>query len=156
MPGRVYGAIVSVAMLAAVSSPLVLDPRRRTSDDFPLSTYPMFAWPRQTRVSLTYAVAITGRGERRFVAPALLGTHEVLQASAIVMHAVLAGEATARGLCQSIAARIAAAPSDPSDPAAVTEIAIVQGDHDAIDFLVRGVRGTETERMRCEVPRGRR
>jgi hypothetical protein len=32
-------------------------------------------------------------------------------------------------------------------------VKIVTGTHDAVDFLVRGVRGKEVERTHCAVPR---
>jgi len=145
---RAYGALVSAAVLAAVAWPLTRDPRRADSDGFPLSTYPMFARPRSTRMTLDYAVGIT-TGAPRPLRPALVGSLEPLQAAALLERAVARGPAGMRELCERIAARVAA----DDDLGDVTHVALVRGDHDAVDLLVRGVRGREREHVRCPVKR---
>lgn len=137
--------MASIALIGATLSPLLRAP---LDDAFPLSTYPMFAVVRPTAVSLTYAIAI-GPGEtRRAIAPALVGSSEPLQAMAIFEGAA-AEPASARALCEVIATRVAG----DGELAGATEVRIVTGTHDAVDYLVHGLAGTEEERMRCAVPR---
>jgi hypothetical protein len=146
MPARAFAAAVSIALIAIVVSPVV---RRPQDDDFPLSTYPMFATPRPTKMSLDYAIGETTAGERRTLSPSLLGTGEVLQAFMMLARAVHQGAAGTQPLCARIAAAVA---SDP-DYADVATVRIVTGTHDAVDYLVRGQRGREIERTRCAVVR---
>jgi hypothetical protein len=149
MAGRWLGAAVSVAAIAAVASPVLRDPARGDSDGFPLSTYPMFARSRPTVLELDYALGIPAAGAPHFLAPRLIGSREVLQARAIVARAMRGGPQAQAELCADIAARVAA----DEALADVVHVALVRGRHDAVELLVRGVRGTETERLRCAVER---
>jgi len=129
----------SVALLALVAWPVVRDPR---DDAFPLSTYPMFAEPRTTALTMDYALGETAAGERRTLSPRLVGTGEVMQAYARFERAVHTGQAAA--LCAEIAARLHATD--------IAVVRIVTGQHDAVDYLVRHRIGIERERARCQVP----
>ncbi len=149
MASRAFALIVSLALIGATLSPLL---RRPEDDGFPLSTYPMFAWPRPRELTMSYPLGVTAAGGRRYLSPVLVGSVEVLQARAIVARAVARGDAAIRQLCETIARRVAASPAHPD----VTAIRIVTGTHDAIDFLVRDRLGRELERGRCDVPRGAR
>ena len=122
-------------LLLIVAWPLVRSPR---DDAFPLSTYPMFAEPRSTQLTMTYALGETATGERRTLSPQRVGTGEVMQAYARFE----TGQPQA--LCEEIAARL-----HGSD---ITAVRIVTGQHDAVDYLVRHVVGVERERTRCKVP----
>lgn len=141
---RVFAAAVSLALIGATLWPLAKHPR---DDGFPLSTYPMFARPRQTMQSLDYAFGETATGARRALRPRLVGSGEVLQAMTVINRA--RATRTLPALCKAIAARVAA----DARYADVARIRIVTGTHDAVEYLVRGKRGTETERARCEVTR---
>lgn len=141
---RAFAAIVSLALVGATLEPLV---RKPWEDGFPLSPYPMFAFKRPTKLALEYAFGVTATGERRTLTPRLVGSGEVLQALTVLQQAKSRGELPA--LCAKIAARVAEA----GRYADVTEIRIVTGTHDAVDFLVRDVRGTEVQHTRCPVPR---
>jgi hypothetical protein len=143
---RVAAAVVSLALIGATLEPLVRDPY---DDGFPLSTYPMFASRRPTVLTLHYALGEGRGGERRILAPILVGTGEVLQAIRVIDRAVAGGRAEVARLCSAIAARVAADP----DWADVVAIRIVTGTHDALDYLSRDRVGKETERLRCEVKR---
>lgn len=143
---RAYPAIVATILVGLALSPLARAP---LDDDFPLSTYPMFATPRSTRLTLDYAVAIAADGSRRPVPPALVGSREVLQARAILERAVADGPAAAAALCAQIATRA----RDDDALAGAVAIAIVTGTHDAVAYLMRGARGPERERARCELAR---
>jgi hypothetical protein len=144
---RARAVIVSVVLVGATLAPIV---RGATHDSFPLSTYPMFAVRRPSTLTLDYAVGVTERGERRPIAPALVGTGEVLQAGAIINDAVNAGPKALAPLC----VRIASAVARDRDLDDVTTIRIVTGTHDAVAYLIHDTLGREYERWRCRVVRG--
>lgn len=135
--------VVSVALIGATLSPLA---RKPADDGFPLSTYPMFAWRRPTKLTMSYPLGVTAQGPR-YLSPGVVGSFEVLQARAIVERAVAKGGKELAMLCDRIAARVAMTPRF----ADVTAIRIVTGNHDAVEFLVRGAPGIEYERAACEV-----
>jgi hypothetical protein len=144
-PGR-RAIAVSVVVLAVVLSPLVRDPRH---DGYPLSTYPMFATPRDTRMSISFAVGETADGAHRTLTPMMIGTPEVLQAAATIARAVGRGGGETAALCE----RIAAAVAGDGDFEDVAGIAIVTGEEDAIAYFTDGTRGPERVRARCRVVR---
>src|SRR5690606_11333539 len=72
---RVWAALVSTVMLAAVAWPAV-----RGSDGFPLSNYPMFSRPKDSIVQVYHVVAHSREGRHRPLPPAVLGTDEIMQA----------------------------------------------------------------------------
>lgn len=141
-----FAAAVSLALIGATLWPLARDP---ADDGFPLSTYPMFSWKRPTKLRMTYGLGATASGERVYLSPWIAGSGEVLQARAIFDRAASQGRAGLDTLCVQIAARVASLPSY----AEVVAIRIVDGTHDAVEYLVRDRIGTETERHRCKVPR---
>ena len=143
---RTAAAVVSIAMIVATLSPLVRDPN---DDGFPLSTYPMFAWKRPTKLTMSYAIGETQTGERRYLTPRIVGSGEVLQARAIVERAVRAGPAEASALCRKVATNVTRVPRY----ADVARIRVMTGSHDSIEFLVDGKLGSEIERTKCEVRR---
>jgi hypothetical protein len=143
---RVGAAVVTVALLGATLSTLVKKP---IEDSFPLSTYPMFAWKRPTKLSMSYAIGETATGERRYLTPRLVGSGEVLQARAIVERAVSKGGTELAGLCRKIAGNVARHPLFPD----VTRIRVLSGTHDSIEFLIDGKLGSEYERAKCDVMR---
>ena len=143
---RVGAAVVSIVLIGATLSPLL---RKPEDDSFPLSTYPMFAWKRPTKLSMSYAIGETAAGERRYLTPRIVGSGEVLQARAIVERAVGKGGTELKKLCERVAANIANVPRF-SD---VTRIRVMSGTHESLDFLIRNKLGPEFERMRCEVRR---
>ncbi|HUJ57743.1 MAG TPA: hypothetical protein VLX92_04610 [Kofleriaceae bacterium] len=147
MTARALPAAISIALVAATLSPVVRAPAH---DGFPLSTYPMFALPRPTRVTIGYALGMTASGERRVLAPALVGSEEVLEAYAVIARALQRGPRAVGELCSEIAARVA---QDP-DERDIAIVRIVVGTHDAVAYLVDGRLGPEVERVRCPVARG--
>ena len=144
---RPWGAAVSLVALVAVAWPLSRAPVR--DDDFPLSTYPMFAPRRKdARVVLDYAIAV-GPGDRRVhLAPSLVGSSEPMQAMMTISRAVARGHGAT--LCAEIAGRLAVR----AGYRGYDEVQLVTGNHLAVDYLTRGVRGTETVRARCPIARG--
>jgi hypothetical protein len=146
MRSRAFGIVVSVVLLGATLQPLVRQP---TDDGFPLSTYPMFAFTRPTKLTMSYAIGETADRTRHYLAPGIIGSTEVLQARAILQHAVARGGAELASLCARIAARV----GEHAEHADITTIRILTGTHDAVEFLVRDTLGREVERTRCPVPR---
>lgn len=143
---RVPAAIISIALIVLTLSPLLRDP---VDDGFPLSTYPMFAWKRPTKLTMSYPIGETARGERRYLIPRVIGSGEVLQARAIVERAVAKGGAELKKFCDTVAGRVARAPRF----ADVVRIRVMTGTHESIDYLVAQKLGPEFERARCEVKR---
>ena len=144
--GRALAAVVTIALIGATLSPLVRNP---ADDGFPLSTYPMFAFERPTKLTMSYALGVTRAGERRYLTPVIIGSGEVLQARAVIERAVAGGPREQTALCHRIAAQIRRFSAFDD----VVTIRIVTGTHDAVEFLVRDQVGREVERMRCEVAR---
>lgn len=141
---RVTATIVSIVLVLAVLEPLRREP---WDDSFPLSPYAMFAFKRPTKLTMEYAYGVTAAGEKRTLTPRIVGSAEVLQALTIFQSAKSRGELPQ--LCLTIAGRVATLDSY----AEVTEIRIVSGTHDAVDYLVRHVEGTEVIRTTCKVTR---
>lgn len=146
MRSRAFATVVSVVLLGATLQPLARQP---ADDGFPLSTYPMFAFTRPTKLTMSYALGETSDRSRRYLPPGLIGSAEVLQARAIVQQAVARGGPALASLCVQIADRVHAS----DDHADITTIRIVTGTHDAVEFLVRDTLGREVERTRCPVSR---
>jgi hypothetical protein len=141
---RVAAGVVSIAMIVATASPVL---RRPWNDGFPLSPYAMFAFRRPTKLTMDYPLGITAGGERRYLAPWIIGSGEVLQALRVIQRAKEAR--TLPALCTALAARVALL----DDYRDVVQIRIVTGIHDAVEFLTRDVVGPEQEQARCEVRR---
>ncbi len=149
---RLVAAILSIAFVAIVLEPVIRAPHE---DGFPLSTFPMFARPRPSRVAVSYARGVTADGTARELRPRHLGTREVMQAFTMLQRAVDAGPAARQALCAAIAARVAADPEYRD----VTVIRILGGSHEAVEFVGRGMRGEATGEVthaRCDVTRGAR
>ena len=143
-PNRLFAAIISIAMIAATVEPVL---RKPWEDSFPLSPYAMFAYKRPTKLTMDYAFGVTATGERRTLTPRIVGSGEVLQALTVIQRARAKNELPQ--LCATIASRVA----DLSSYDDVTEIRIVSGTHDAVDYLVRHIEGPETLRTTCRVTR---
>ncbi len=145
MNHRVVGAIVSVIALAVTALPMVRDPFK--GDDFPLSTYPMFAAKRKLQQSFTYAVGKTATDERRRIKPRHVANAEVMQA--VMAFSTARSKGRLPALCKSIASRVAG----DRRLTDVVKIEIVTGTHDAIPYLTQHVHGPERKLTSCEVAR---
>jgi hypothetical protein len=100
---RAYAALVSVAILAAVSWPMV-----RKTDGYPLSNYPMFSRARKPEAQVFHVVAFSSRGEHRPASPEMLGTEEIMQAYQTVKLAHRSGREASMELCRAVTARVVA------------------------------------------------
>lgn len=149
MASRVHAYLVSAAALVAMAIPFTWPLSR---DSFPLSNYPMFSrrMP-EPELTLQYALGIEPDGARHHLPPELVANQEVLQARAVLARAVRQGPAAVAALCRLAAERVARA---GAPFAAVTEVHIVTGTHDAVAFLT-GADTTGRERVhgRCPVER---
>ena len=95
---------VTAGVVAVVAAPGVLAFVDVDHDDFPLSTFPMFATARPETTSLTGAVHVARDGEEDRLGPQTIsGSAEPLQAKALVDRA-LAGDP--RPLCARLLARV--------------------------------------------------
>jgi hypothetical protein len=133
--------VISVALIGATLSALHRDP---LDDGFPISTYPMFAQKRGTKLTLVYGLGVTASGATRPLPSEVTGTGEVLQAAVVYEDAAHAGPKALAALCAAIAGRVA------SD---IVSVRIVEGTHDAVGILVNNTRGAEHFRAACQVPK---
>jgi hypothetical protein len=148
MGSRLYAYLVSAAVLAAVAYPITWPLSR---DSFPLSNFPMFSRPLpEPTVTIQYALGLEPGGKRHHLPPKLVANGEVLQARAVLARAVRQGPEATQELCRLAAGRVARA----GEPwAAVTEVQIVTGTHDAVAYLTgEDTRGSERLHGRCPVP----
>jgi hypothetical protein len=149
---RLYGYALIVVILGATAYPLTW-PRGR--DSFPLSSYPMFSRLLPTAaMTVQYAIGVDAGGGRHHLAPELVANDEVLQARAVLAHAVGRGRAGVDTLCKHIAGRVART----SSLRHVIEVRIVTGSHDAVAYLTGRDRvGSERLHGRCSInPKGDR
>jgi hypothetical protein len=140
-PARSPAYLVAAVLVAAVLSPLLRDP---TGDDYPLSTYPMFARPRPAVVAIPRAVVIDDDGSERRLTPHDLGTDEVVGALGMLRTAIAGGPGTLDVLCRSVA--------DRQLGTAAIEVVIVDETFDAVAWF-RGDLGPleRKELSRCPV-----
>ena len=132
----------AVALTAAVLWPLVHD-----EDGFPLSNYPMFSTPKNTRAKIYHVVGFTPHGEGYPLSPEMVGTDEIMQAYQTVKLAIRGGRADA--LCEKAAARV----KGSEDFAAVTRLQVRIDVFESVRYW-EGDRSTERTRIvaKCEVP----
>lgn len=151
---RLHAYGLSALVLAAVLSPLRLDPQDPSQDSFPLSTYPMFSYDRGRIASVTIALARGPGGLELPIPPGFVATSETMQAMKTIAKSVRQGGERERELCRSIAERVASSP-DPKFRAA-EEVAFVRNTVDSIDYLAGDTRPRSREvHMRCPVLRAR-
>lgn len=104
---RTWVAAGTVGLLVALLWPIVQDPPR---DGFPLSNYPMFSADRRTaEAEIGHVVGYSREGRHRPVAPAMVGSEEIMQAYQTVRLAIRRGDAQA--LCRGAAERVRADPA---------------------------------------------
>jgi len=147
---RAYAYGVTVIVLGLVGYPAT---QSLDADDYPLSTYPMFARPRGRIGDVTSALAIAADGSSSPVPPSFVANAEAMQAVSTLRRAVASGPRASRALCGAIAERVSRA-SDAGLRAAL-HVEIVSGRVDAIDYLAeRAAPRSRRLHARCDVPRG--
>ena len=142
---RVWSYGLGAALIIAVLLPLAGDPR---DDDFPLSTYPLFAGRQSSEVTISHAVVIDADGERSPLPPVAVANDEVSQAFETLRQAVRQGpDATAR-LCTRAADWYAGRDEGPA------RVEIVSDTYDAVAYFEGDKQPISTHvHATCEVPR---
>jgi hypothetical protein len=150
---RLHAYGLSLGMLTAVLSPLLLDPQDPSQDSYPPSTYPMFSYDRDRTFDIIVAVARGPAGFEAPVPPVLVASAETMHAQKALMKAVYRGRA--KPMCREIAERVARAGAAASLGAA-REIAIVERTVDVLDYLAGDELPSRTKVVaRCPI-RGRK
>jgi hypothetical protein len=145
--GKLAAWGLTVVLVGLVLWPLL---RPAGADGYPLSSYPMFARGRESRVlGLDQALWKRGDGVLQPLPPAALGVHTELQAMSSIGTAL--GRKIGPALCQQIARRIAA---DASRYPGATEVELC---HSSFDILAYFTGQSAPQRrsvlVRCAVPR---
>lgn len=141
-----YGVGLTTVLCAALPAF-----RDASADSYPLSTYPMFARPRERPV-LHFAEGVDAQGKAHKLAPRLVGSDEVMQAGATVRRAVEGGARAQKRLCKDIAARVA-----KSAHPEVTRVRLVRATFDPVAYFTETPEPVERAvRGECKVPRGGR
>jgi hypothetical protein len=151
---RLHAYGLSLAVLAAVLSPLRLDPQDPRQDSFPLSTYPMFSYDRGRVAAVTVALAVGPGDYEAPIPPSFIATSETMQAMKTLAKSVRQGGERSRELCAAIAQRVASSPDPAFAPA--RSVAFVRVSYDAIDYLAGQRKALSRDvHERCAVPRKR-
>jgi hypothetical protein len=126
--------------------------RQNIDDDgFPLSTYPMFAWPKGRVVSVTSAVAVSADGANTPVPPRYIANAETMQAIRTLLAAARHPRESLE-LCRAIASRLPSASAPELHDARHVEI--VTGRVDTIEYLAgRATPSSRQLHARCDVER---
>ncbi len=146
------GALVTVAVVCSVSWPLAWPLDR---DSFPLSNYPMFAWPRLTTAcTIAQAYGVDAAGRRTRLPPSAAGRSPAVTAALDVnrqLELLLLGEPAAiQPYCRKIAGYVA------EDPALrqVRQVEIARDEYDSLAFHAGAKDPSRTVTFAtCEVPR---
>jgi hypothetical protein len=139
---RVVVIVVVVAMAAPSLSV-------RPSDDFPISTYPMFAVDRGARTAVSTAMGVTASGAEVRLSPRLLaGADEPILA---VRTARVMVNRDPGGWCAEVAGRVAT-DARATGPDPVVTIRVVTETHDAVATLTEDAPPVGVlEHATCEV-----
>jgi hypothetical protein len=136
-----------LGLALATASPVLSAP---TSDGFPLSTYPMFATPRDEPTLLT-AEGTTLTGAKVSLPPHVVASGAVMQAMATLYQAEAQGDEALRKLCSSIAERAQRA----SDVPPLRRVQIVSARFDPIAYFQIGPEPKERRVLtRCRAAGG--
>lgn len=123
--------LATVIVVAAMLLPVALD-----RDDFPLSTFPMYAEARPGTVVLPTAVGVDAAGGRqRLSLDVIAGVDDPLIAAAELRDAIAAGRAD--DVCAVIAERLAARGGETPTARSITAVEVATERHDTV-ARVRG------------------
>ena len=119
-------ALATALVLVAMLLPVALD-----RDDFPLSTYPMYAEARPSTVVLPTAVGVDAAGGRhRLSLDVIAGVDDPLIAAAELRGAIAADRAD--DACAVIAGRLAARGGETGEAGSVTAVEVATERHDTV------------------------
>lgn len=120
---RRVASVVSVAAIVVVLSPAWVE-----RDSYPLSTYPMFSYPRERTAVVDTAVGYDPAGQRVRLTPTIIaGGSEVIHAAVTVSTAIAQGDTDA--LCREMAARAR------SRRPPLVRIEVVSETHDVVTYF---------------------
>jgi len=119
-------AVIGLVFAAVISPVLRSDPK----DAFPLSTYPMFAFPQGRSAFFGQALGVKHDGTQFIVPPKYFGTDEVMQAEVKLLRAVREGGETADALCADLRDRLAEDGRDDVSKVVIRTVTV-----DSIDYL---------------------
>lgn len=132
---------VAIGAIAITLSPLLPG----SVDSFPLSTYPMFARPRD-ELTLHALIAIAPDGSEQPIGPELLAGGEVLQAKALIQNSVARGPRAMAELCELALQRLAAGP----EPRRGISVQLVRQRYRPLDYFLGERRPLERHSLqRC-------
>jgi hypothetical protein len=119
-------AVIGLVFAAVISPVLTSEPK----DAFPLSTYPMFAFPQGRSAFFGQALGVKHDGTRFILPPKYFGTDEVMQAEVKLLRAVREGGETADALCADLRDRLAEDGRDDVSKVVIRTVTV-----DSIDYL---------------------
>jgi hypothetical protein len=139
-----FSYAVAIGVMALTLSPLLPG----SLDSFPLSTYPMFARPRD-ELTLHALIAVAPDGSEQPIGPELLAGGEVLQAKALIQNSVARGPRAMAELCELALQRIAAG----SKPKPGVFVELVRQRYRPLDYFLGARRPLERHSLqRCGAP----
>ena len=107
MSARLRSYLLCIGVALAMLSPVL---RRPPVDGFPLSTYPMFAMPRDATVKIHTVLGITPEGDAEVLTPRLVGGDRWASLATRILGAAARSKPKRRELCEAVAERVAADP----------------------------------------------
>jgi hypothetical protein len=138
--------LLCVGVILAMLSPVLRCP---PVDGFPLSTYPMFASPREPTVTIYTVLGITAAGEAEVLSPRLIGGDPWASLASRVTIAASRSKSKRRVLCETVAARVAA---DPDRAPRYVELEFMKEVYDAPTYFVHGQTEPETRKLLASCP----
>jgi len=139
---RLYAYGISITLAVLVISPLF---GAFSEDDFPFSSYPMFAGRRSRIVSVATVEQIAPDGSSQPVPPSWVANDEVIQAFETVRQAVRQGPSAVAALCSQVAARMPAGEA--------TELRIQTASYDSLAYFAGDRRPLRVDvHGSCEAP----
>lgn len=142
---RAWAYAFGLTVCALVAAPAFSEP---TSDSYPLSTYPMFAYKRE-KTRLFHMDGLDRKGARSRLAPRLVANDEAMQAAQTVRLAVSVGPERMALLCQRVAERLAL----EAAYSGIVSVRVVEGLFDSLSYFTGN---SEPEQLivhyECAVP----
>jgi hypothetical protein len=132
-----------LGVVLTAASPLLRDP---LADDFPLSTFPMFAVPVEQAMFYS-AEGVRGDGSRVQLPPELIANGAAMQAVETMRNAHAQGSRALRQLCERVAARAGQTPALD-----LQRVELVSARYDPVAYFVVSAEPIEREVLRkCQI-----
>lgn len=142
---------ISLAVIAAVLSPMVQNWRARPKDSFPLSYYPMFTASRGEATRITYLVGVDGEGKHHPLHYTLVGKGGLNQVRRQINR--MKDEGRADKLCEQVAQKVARRKGKRHR--SMVEVRVVTGQFNFNDYFLAGSKAPKNERIHavCRIER---